>query len=390
MFNQPQPLALYIHWPFCLAKCPYCDFNSHVREAVDVQRWHAALLQELAWVAEQIGANWQLKSIFFGGGTPSLMPSETVAALIECARNTWICDDEIEITLEANPTSSEAGKFRAFRAAGINRLSLGIQSLRPDALAFLGREHSVAEAMNAIAMAADIFPRYSFDLIYARPNQTLQEWERELTEALKFTRGHISLYQLTMEQGTAFYPRYKRGEIILPHEEMAVALYNQTRDICAEYALHPYEVSNYAIVGEASKHNLCYWQGDAYAGIGPGAHGRIRTQNEEWIATQTYKSPERWLEHVEKHQHGMECYDELTALERAEELILTGLRLHEGIDKSIALQQTGMAIDSVLNHKNVSMLEREGLLINTAHTLKLTHEGTLLLNSVLNAILSVE
>lgn len=385
---QPRPLAIYMHWPFCKAKCPYCDFNSHVRESVDAARWQDAMLRELDTMAAKIGTNWLVSSIFFGGGTPSLMLAETVAALIERTRHHWPHHANCEITLEANPTSSEAEKFKAFRNAGVNRVSLGVQSLRPEALKFLGREHSAKEAVQAVELAASIFPRYSLDLIYARPNQDPADWKQELKQALTLIRGHISLYQLTMEQGTAFYPRYKRGEIILPPEDDAVTLYEITRELCARHELYDYEVSNYARTGEESRHNLAYWQGDAYIGIGAGAHGRLLTTEHEWVATSTLKSPEKWLDSVEKNGHGLEQEETISKAERAEELILTGLRLKTGITKAAFTQACGFALEDVVNPQQLELLARQELLIHNELNLKLTPLGRLLLNSIADALLN--
>jgi putative oxygen-independent coproporphyrinogen III oxidase len=385
---QPRPLAIYMHWPFCLAKCPYCDFNSHVRESVPQDRWRAAMLRELDTMAQRIGANWQVSSIFFGGGTPSLMPPETVDALISRTKELWKHTGNCEITLEANPTSSEADKFRGFRDAGVNRVSLGVQSLRPEALKFLGREHSAKEAVTAVKLAADIFPRYSLDLIYARPNQDPKDWLQELKQALTIIRGHISLYQLTMEQGTAFYPRYQRGEIILPPEDTAVELYEMTRDLCARHGLHAYEISNYAASGQESRHNLAYWQGDAYLGVGAGAHGRILDLDGQWVATSTLKSPERWLDQVESKGHGLEHEDIVPQTERAEELLLTGLRLKSGIVKAHFEASCGIALDGILDHDALRRLSQQGLVIDNPLCLKLSNEGRLLLDSVAAGLLA--
>ncbi len=385
---QPRPLAIYMHWPFCLAKCPYCDFNSHVRESVPQDRWRAAMLRELDTMAKRIGSHWQVSSIFFGGGTPSLMPTETVDALISRTRELWNHTDNCEITLEANPTSSEASKFRGFRDAGVNRVSLGVQSLREDALKFLGREHSAKEAVAAVKLAADIFPRYSLDLIYARPNQDPKDWKQELKQALTLIRGHISLYQLTMEQGTAFYPRYQRGDIILPPEDTAVELYEMTRDLCAHHGLHAYEISNYAKTGQESRHNLAYWQGDTYLGVGAGAHGRILNLDGQWVATSTLKSPERWLEQVEREGHGIELEHIIPPAERAEELLLTGLRLKSGIIKAHFESSCGIALDSILDHDAITHLSQQGLVIDNPLCLKLSNEGRLLLDSVAAALLA--
>ena len=272
-------LAIYIHWPFCKAKCPYCDFNSHVREKVEAGVWQDAMLRELEYISEQLGEEGRglvVSSIFFGGGTPSLMPPAIVAALIEKVENLFKTKDNIEITIEANPTSSEAENFAGFRAAGINRLSLGVQSLRDSELAFLGRKHSAKEAIEAIKTAQKIFPRYSFDLIYARPNKSLADWRQELGEALDLAQGHISLYQLTIEENTAFAKIYKNDGFALPSEELAEELYLLTEEKTWAAGFLPYEISNYAKIVEESRHNLSYWRGDSYIGIGAGAHGRLK------------------------------------------------------------------------------------------------------------------
>ena len=268
-----ESLSLYIHWPFCLAKCPYCDFNSHVRERIPQARFRAALRRELEWEAARLGRR-RLTSIFFGGGTPSLMEPETVATLIADAQRLFEAADGMEITLEANPTSVEAGRFAAFRDAGVNRVSIGVQSLNGAALRMLGRQHSAAQAIAALETARAIFPRISFDLIYARPGQTVTGWRAELRQALDLAADHLSLYQLTIEPGTKFEAMHRRGEIVLPDDHTAVALYEATAEEAERFGLLGYEVSNYAVPGSESRHNLTYWRYGDYAGIGPGAHGR--------------------------------------------------------------------------------------------------------------------
>jgi len=268
------PLAVYIHWPFCRSKCPYCDFNSHVREQIDEQRWTRALLADLKHQAE-LAPDSEVVSIFFGGGTPSLMPSDTVAALIECVRTLWPSAPDLEVTLEANPNSAEAERFAKFAVAGVNRLSLGVQALDLAALQFLGRRHDRAEALAAIALARDTFPRYSFDLIYARPGQSVGAWEDELDEALRLAGTHLSIYQLTIEPGTAFGNRAERGEILGADEDSAVALYEFTQRRLASAGMPAYEISNHARPGAECRHNLAYWRYEDYLGIGPGAHGRV-------------------------------------------------------------------------------------------------------------------
>jgi putative oxygen-independent coproporphyrinogen III oxidase len=345
-----EPLALYIHWPFCLAKCPYCDFNSHVREQIPQARFRAALRRELAWEAERLGRR-RLTSIFFGGGTPSLMEPETVAALIEDARHLFGPADSIEITLEANPTSVEAARFAAFRDAGVNRASIGVQSLDPAALRMLGREHSAAQAIAALETARAVFPRISFDLIYARPDQTLEAWRAELRQALALAADHLSLYQLTIEPGTKFAAMHRRGEIVLPDGDAGAALYEATAEEAGHYGLQAYEVSNYAVPGGESRHNLAYWRYGDYAGIGPGAHGRLtlRSAGGGLFATRRHRAPEPWAERVERNGHGTVEETALDPIECAREMLLMGLRLTEGIDATRFSSRTGVALDQAVD-----------------------------------------
>lgn len=375
-----KPLALYIHWPFCKAKCPYCDFNSHVREGVEHDAWREALLAELETMAHKIAPNHQLTSIFFGGGTPSLMEPETVVALIERAKQLFPPHPDLEVTLEANPTSVEAEKFEAFRAAGVNRVSLGVQSLRSESLKFLGREHSTGEALEAVKLAADIFPRYSFDMIYALPNQTVAEWEAELLEALPYMRGHASLYQLTIEPNTAFHHAYHvKKSFEIPYDEAAVKLYEATNRIMAKHGLDAYEVSNYAALGQESRHNLSYWRGESYLGIGPGAHGRIDAIDGQRYATNMIKSPERWLSAVQESGQGIKESIALNEQERAEERLLMGLRLKEGVEL------TGSLV-AIIDDKKQSMLINEGYLEAKAGQLIATERGRLVLNTLIGIL----
>lgn len=371
-------LAIYIHWPFCASKCPYCDFNSHVREAVDVDAWQAALLAELDHMAGWM-PNETVSSIFFGGGTPSLMPPEIAGALIERVTRIYKCTDNIEITLEANPNTAEASRFRDFRSAGINRLSLGVQSLREDSLKFLGRTHGVQEATGAIELAAQHFDRYSFDLIYARPGQTLTEWEAELDEALGYADGHLSLYQLTIEPNTAFHHAYhQRKSFVMPPDDDAAELYEWTLSRMASAGLPAYEISNHAKPGQESRHNLSYWQGDAYLGVGPGAHGRI-CANGQWYATHTVKSPERWLQQVVRHGHALEEKLELTSAMRAEERVMTGLRLKDGLRWDATL--------SVINRDAAQQLNTLGLIEYDDTRLRATPKGWPVLNRLIAELL---
>lgn len=409
-----QPLSLYIHWPFCKAKCPYCDFNSHVRDAVDGTAWEEALLKELAYFAEKLPGR-RLKSIFFGGGTPTLMPPRIAERLITAAREHWDAAPDLEITLEGNPTSVEAAALAAFRDAGVNRVSLGVQALNAADLKFLGRQHSPAEALRAVEIAAKLFDRYSFDLIYARPGQTLAAWEAELREALKYAGGHLSLYQLTIEPGTAFFHAHARGEFQLPDEDVAAEMFEITQEIMDSHGLPMYEVSNHAAPGQESRHNLTYWTGGEYAGVGPGAHSRcqvsgVRCQqrgggNQEnaienyflpetwrltpdtWSALHTLKSPERWLSAVETQGHGVEAQETLEPSTVREEQIMMGLRLREGIDKERFYGQHGVTLESALNARARATLTGAGLLEETPTHLRARPAGMLLLNKILADLL---
>ncbi|MEW9616906.1 radical SAM family heme chaperone HemW [Shinella sp. S4-D37] len=328
----PEPgFGVYVHWPFCAAKCPYCDFNSHVRhQPVDQPRFVQAFLKEMATMRRLTGSR-TVTSIFMGGGTPSLMAPETVDAILNGIARHWHVPDGIEITLEANPSSVEAERFRGYRAAGVNRVSLGVQALNDRDLKFLGRLHDVADALKAIRLARDIFPRMSFDLIYARPNQTVAEWDRELKEAVSYAVDHLSLYQLTIEEGTPFYGLHKAGKLIVPDGEQSAVLYEATQEITEREGMPAYEVSNHARPGSESRHNLTYWRYGDYVGIGPGAHGRLTTGGAK-IATATERKPEGWLALVEAEGHGMIDQELLEREAQADELLLMGLRLKEGVD----------------------------------------------------------
>ncbi len=380
-----ESLALYIHWPFCLAKCPYCDFNSHVRERIPQDRFRDALRRELAWQAERLGPRL-LTSIFFGGGTPSLMEPETVATLIADAKTRFVAADDIEITLEANPTSVEAGRFAAFRDAGVNRVSIGVQSLDDAALQMLGRQHSATQAIAALETARAIFPRISLDLIYTRPGQTLMEWRAELRAALNLAADHLSLYQLTIEPGTKFEAMYRRGELVLPDDDTAAALYEATAEAAAEFGLLPYEVSNYAVPGSESRHNLSYWRYRDYAGIGPGAHGRITLTSPAIMATRRHRAPEPWADRVERDGHGMTEQIALTQTERAREMLLMGLRLTEGIDRARFAARTGVALDDALDGVVLRQALDEGYLAWRDDTLAATPAGRLRLDALLAAV----
>jgi putative oxygen-independent coproporphyrinogen III oxidase len=323
--------GVYVHWPFCAAKCPYCDFNSHVhRGAFDEAGYVEAYRQEIAWMARQ-APDRKVQSIFFGGGTPSLMDPRSVGAILDAIASHWEIDGNVEITLEANPTSVEAERFRGYRAAGVNRVSLGVQSLREGPLAELGRRHTVDEAIAAVRVAQSIFERSSFDLIYARPRQTLDDWRDELTEALWLARGHLSLYQLTIEMGTRYYDLFNAGKLKMPDEDLSADFYELTQELTREAGLPAYEISNHAIPGQESRHNLLYWRYGEYAGVGPGAHGRLLINNQRH-ATAAEKLPFDWQKRVMTRGHGLVTDDVLTWEEEGDELLVMGLRLREGID----------------------------------------------------------
>jgi oxygen-independent coproporphyrinogen-3 oxidase len=379
-----EPLALYIHWPFCLAKCPYCDFNSHVRERIDQARFAAALRAELAWEAARLGRR-PLASIFFGGGTPSLMDPATVAALIADATRLFAPVPDLEITLEANPTSVETTRLAAFRAAGVNRLSLGVQALDDVSLAALGRKHSAAQAIAALETARALFPRLSFDLITARPGQTLPAWRAELRRALALAADHLSLYQLTIEPGTAFEALHRQGQLVLPDDDAAAALYDATGEEAARFGLLAYEVSNYARPGAESRHNLQYWRYGDYAGIGPGAHGRI-TLGGALLATRRHRAPEPWAERVEREGHGSTEETPVEAPDRAREALLMGLRLSEGIDAVRFAARTGVALDDALEPDTLARAIEAGYLAREGSRLLATPEGRKRLDALLAAL----
>ncbi|WP_416194263.1 radical SAM family heme chaperone HemW [Sphingomonas mollis] len=368
-------LALYVHWPFCVSKCPYCDFNSHVRAEVDQQAWRSALLADLAYEASLLPGR-RVGSVFFGGGTPSLMPPATVAAVLDAAAAAWGFTDGVEITLEANPSSVEAARFADLAAAGVNRVSLGLQSLDDEALHFLGRAHDVAEGLGALAVAQSVFARVSFDLIYARPGQTMAAWSDELTRALSFGTEHLSLYQLTVEPGTRFATEALAGRLVLPDGDAAADLFEATRAMTAAAGLPAYETSNHARPGAESRHNLTYWRYGDYAGIGPGAHGR-----RGGLATVRHRKPENWLGAVERNGHGAQSEDVLPPHDRATEALLMGLRLAEGIDLTrIAALAGGVA---PVDRSAVVRLSALGLIERTGDWLRVTEAGALLLDAIL-------
>lgn len=379
---QEAGFGLYIHWPFCLAKCPYCDFNSHVVARIDMERWARAYVSEIRRLGAETGPRI-LNSVFFGGGTPSLMSPDLVNTILETVRTTWPCANDMEITLEANPTSVEADRFHGYRDAGVNRVSLGIQALNDGDLKRLGRMHSVAEARAAFDIARRCFDRVSFDLIYARQDQTLADWRAELREAHSMAVDHLSLYQLTIEPGTAFGDRLNRGGLRgLPDEDLGADMYAATQEICEDAGMPAYEVSNHARPGAESRHNLIYWRMGDYAGVGPGAHGRLTLNGTRW-ATETPLSPEEWLTRVETGEPAELPRQALSREDQAAEYLLMGLRLVEGI--SISRLET--LAGKPLNHNIINDLVESGL-IGIAHgRLYATTTGRALLNGVIAALL---
>ena len=377
MTHGDTPLALYIHWPFCVSKCPYCDFNSHVREQVDQQVWREALLADLRHEAA-LTSGRRLSSIFFGGGTPSLMPPSTVAALIEAAERHWGFEADIEITLEANPSSVEAARFTDLAQAGVNRVSLGLQALDDQALAFLGRAHDVREGLAALDTAQRAFDRVSFDLIYALPGQSADQWRAELSQALRFGTGHLSLYQLTIEPGTRFAALAAKGMLPETDPDHAAELFELTRAITSVSGLPAYEVSNHARPGEESRHNLIYWRYGDYVGVGPGAHGRRLGS-----ASFRRKKPENFLTAVARNGHGIESEESLPPATRATEALLMGLRLEEGVDLAAISTRTGLA--RLVDDAAVARLSALGL-IESGERLRVTSAGMLLLDRILAEI----
>lgn len=373
--------GLYIHWPFCQSKCPYCDFNSHVAARIDQRRWAAAYGAEIARLAAETGPR-TLSTIFFGGGTPSLMAPETVAATLEAARAAWPVANDLEVTLEANPGSADAARFRAYHEAGVTRLSMGVQALNDADLRRLGRLHDAAEARAAFARAREIFPRVSFDLIYARQHQSAEAWAAELREALALALDHLSLYQLTIEEGTAFGARAAAGGLRgLPDEALSAELYELTQELCEAAGMPAYEVSNHARPGAESRHNLIYWRCGDYAGIGPGAHGRLTLRGQRW-ATEAPRDPEAWLRAVERAGAGELPRTALSPADVAEEYLMMSLRLAEGLDRARYARLGG-----ALEEERLSFLAELGLLTVTPERIAATREGRLVLNR-LTAVLA--
>nr|WP_211371423.1 radical SAM family heme chaperone HemW [Altericroceibacterium indicum] len=376
--------AIYIHWPFCLAKCPYCDFNSHVRESVDIGLWERSLLADMRYEAELAGGE-KLHSIFFGGGTPSLMPPALVARLLEEAEQLWGFAPGLEITLEANPSSVEAANFTSLANAGINRLSLGIQSLDDQVLRFLGRLHDAREGLAALDIAQKQFRRVSFDLIYARPGQTADIWEKELAQALSFGTEHLSLYQLTIEPGTRFATDVRQSKFTPLDDDPAADLFTLTREMTAAAGLPAYEISNHAKPGEESRHNLTYWRYQDYCGIGPGAHGRRGNK-----ATQRHRKPENWLSAVERNSHGTQTESDLTAPEQASEALLMGLRLAEGVDLKALSKRFGIAQENLIIASRKILYSELGFVRMEGERLIVTDKGMPVLDALLGELVPAE
>jgi oxygen-independent coproporphyrinogen-3 oxidase len=372
--------ALYIHWPFCLAKCPYCDFNSHVRDGIDARRWRDALLADMRHEAQLAGGE-SLHSVFFGGGTPSLMPPALVDALLREAERLWGFAPGIEITLEANPSSVEAGKFADLVAAGVNRVSLGLQALDDATLRFLGRLHDAREGLAALETAQSVFARVSFDLIYARPGQGASQWEAELARALSFGTGHLSLYQLTIEAGTRFATDVRHGTFTPLADDPAADLFALTRELTQAAGLAAYEVSNHARSGEESRHNLAYWRYRDYVGIGPGAHGR-----RGGVATLRHRKPENWLEAVGKRGHGIRQERPLGPSEQASEALLMGLRLAEGVDLEVLSRRFGIRADALIDPTKMALYESLGLTSTNGARVGVTPQGMPLLDALLGEL----
>ena len=377
MTNDPG-FGVYIHWPFCAAKCPYCDFNSHVRHRpVDQPRFAAALAREMATLRRRTGPR-TVTSIFLGGGTPSLMEPGTVGAVLEAVAANWTVPADIEITLEANPSSVEAARFRGYRAAGVNRVSLGVQALNDPDLRFLGRLHDVGQALHAIRLARETFPRLSFDLIYARPGQTVEAWTAELERAIGHAADHLSLYQLTIEEGTAFHALHAAGRLDVPDPEHAAALYAATQEVTEARGLPAYEISNHAVPGAESRHNLVYWRYGEYVGIGPGAHGRFVEDGRRHV-TFTERIPETWLNLVEARGHGVTGGEVLTREQEADEFLLMGLRLAEGIDVARYEALAGRPLSS----RRIGVLQEERLIEPIGNSrLRATASGMIVLDAV--------
>jgi oxygen-independent coproporphyrinogen-3 oxidase len=374
--------GIYVHWPFCAAKCPYCDFNSHVRAKIEENAWIDGIVRELEYAAAlQADEQPLVSTIFFGGGTPSLMSGKAVGTVLDTIARLWRRTNDLEITLESNPASADAGRFADYRAAGVNRLSLGVQALNDADLKKLGRLHNVEEAKSALRLAQNTFDRVSLDLIYARPDQTVEAWCSELKEALSFNTEHLSLYQLTIEPATPYATLYRTGALVIPDEDLAAALYETTQELTEAAGVPAYEISNHARVGAEARHNLLYWRYGSYAGVGPGAHGRLDLGDKRY-ATSTERLPERWREKVVQHGHGLIEKSKITPEDAAREHLLMNLRLAEGIDLTAYRARWGTAPDAA----RIAALAEQGLITLENDRLTATPRGRLVLNSVIAAL----
>lgn len=383
--------ALYIHWPFCLSKCPYCDFNSHVLNRIDQFQWLNAYISSISYYAKNF-PDIRIESVYFGGGTPSMMEPYVVSDILSCIRDSFDLSENAEITLEANPTSFEQDKFISFRQAGVNRISLGVQSLKDDDLKFLGRNHNAKEAINALVLSGQIFEKMNFDLIYARPRQSVDDWEKELSEAMKYAKGHLSLYQLTIEPETPFYSQFINGVLNLPNDGESEEFYVATKEIMSGYGYDNYEISNYAIDNHWSLHNLAYWKYEDYIGIGAGAHGRITKLDDKTgkltkYMVKDYTLPKKWLENVTSFGNGIEYKEPLGDKDVAIEITLMGLRLSEGFSLEKINRYCGKSWQNYLCEERVKGFCKDGLLVLGNNILKTTEKGKLVLNSILGEII---
>ena len=383
---RPNQMGVYIHWPFCEARCPYCDFNAHVRESIDQDDWVKAYLRAIEYYSD-ILPDKQVVSIFFGGGTPSLMQPKTVEAIIDKVQACWSVANDIEISLETNPTSAENEKFAGFKDAGVNRVSLGVQALDDEQLAFLGRTHDLKEALAAIELAKTHFDRFSFDLIYARPDQTMAAWEAELTRAIELSAGHLSLYQLTIERNTPFYMRHSRGEFAIPDDVAGADFYELTQDITESAAMPAYEVSNHAAVGHECRHNQIYWHMADYIGIGAGAHGRF-VQGRTKYATRDHAAPEIWKDRVMSAGHGTHAPEHLTNADVFHEVLMMGLRLKDGISPSSIEERTGLSFFNQVDQKKFKTAIQEGWIVEDNDRIRLSRQGMLRLNALISYLLT--
>ncbi|MEE2997010.1 MAG: radical SAM family heme chaperone HemW [Pseudomonadota bacterium] len=381
----PGGFGLYVHWPFCASKCPYCDFNSHVSHGVDQDSWRAGLLSELGYFGVATKGRL-LETVFFGGGTPSLMPPSTVAAVLDALSTYWAVARDAEVTLEANPSSVEAKNFADFRAAGINRVSVGVQSFRDEDLKFLGRSHSAIEARNAVAVAEKMFDRVSFDMIYALPGQTARAWATQLNEALTFGTGHLSLYQLTIEKGTPFFSYHNKGMFHLPDDDLAVELSSKTVEMTEKVGLSAYEISNYSFAGQESRHNLTYWSGGDYIGIGPGAHGRLSLNGTRY-RTEQVPLPENWLAAIKKQGHANRIFETISETEHVIESLMMGMRVTSGISRNLFERLTGLDLEDCVDRTRSHALVAAGLVKIDDEGIRATPEGRQRLNSVIEALI---